>query len=109
VSTISPFVAVIQPEASGYIELASSDYRDQPLIHPNYYGSESKSTSLAEIVSRWLLIPFQATRQRSSTATNNSAKWSLTPRSLPSCSRKSIPAPMLPRMKISGQRFRRLR
>jgi choline dehydrogenase len=44
VSIIAPFVAVAQPEAAGYMKLASSDYRDQPLIYTNYYGSAGKSS-----------------------------------------------------------------
>lgn len=39
VSIVSPFVAVSQPEASGHMILASADYRDDPLIFSNYYGS----------------------------------------------------------------------
>ncbi|WPH01319.1 Hypothetical protein R9X50_00415800 [Acrodontium crateriforme] len=39
ISLISPFVAVVQPEESGYMQLASKDYRDSPIIHSNYYGS----------------------------------------------------------------------
>ncbi|PQE06752.1 glucose-methanol-choline oxidoreductase protein [Rutstroemia sp. NJR-2017a BBW] len=39
VSIVSPFVAVSQPEDSGYLHLASSDYRDAPLIYSNYFGS----------------------------------------------------------------------
>jgi choline dehydrogenase len=39
VSIVSPFVAVAQPEGSGYMLLASADYRDAPLIYSNYYGS----------------------------------------------------------------------
>lgn len=38
-SLISAFVALVQPEASGYIRLNGSDYRTNPLIHSNYYGS----------------------------------------------------------------------
>lgn len=40
VSIVAPFVALAQPEASGHMLLASADYRDPPLIYPNYYGSE---------------------------------------------------------------------
>ncbi|KAM3067360.1 hypothetical protein ACMFMG_005284 [Clarireedia jacksonii] len=39
VSIVSPFVAVSQPEGSGYLHLASADYRDAPLIYSNYFGS----------------------------------------------------------------------
>lgn len=38
-SIISPFAALVQPQASGHIRLSSSDYRDDPLIFSNYYGS----------------------------------------------------------------------
>ena len=39
ISIIAPFVALTQPQASGYMQLASADYRDDPLIYSNYYGS----------------------------------------------------------------------
>lgn len=39
ISIISPFVSLVQPEASGYLHLKSADYRDDPLIYSNYYGS----------------------------------------------------------------------
>lgn len=49
---ISPFVAVSQPEASGEIYLASADYRDDPIIQSNYYGSASKFTASATVQAR---------------------------------------------------------
>lgn len=38
-SLTSPFVALTLPQASGYMQLASADYWDDPIIHSNYYGS----------------------------------------------------------------------
>lgn len=49
ISIISPFVSLVQPEASGYLHLKSADYRDDPLIYSNYYGSAGKSSPQ----SRW--------------------------------------------------------
>ncbi|KAI1410234.1 choline dehydrogenase [Hypoxylon sp. FL1857] len=39
VSIVSGFSAVVQPEASGNVTLASANYLDSPLIFSNYYGS----------------------------------------------------------------------
>ncbi|KAI0841398.1 putative GMC oxidoreductase [Hypoxylon sp. FL0890] len=39
VSIVSAFSAVVQPEASGNVTLASANYLDAPLIFSNYYGS----------------------------------------------------------------------
>lgn len=36
----SGFVALLQPEASGHIRLKSTDYRVDPIINSNYWGSE---------------------------------------------------------------------
>jgi choline dehydrogenase len=41
VNVISAFVALVQPEASGHMSLASADYRDNPLIFSNYWGSDA--------------------------------------------------------------------
>ncbi|KAI0835607.1 GMC oxidoreductase [Hypoxylon sp. FL0890] len=38
---VTAFAALIQPEASGSVRLNSSDWRDEPLLDTNYYGSES--------------------------------------------------------------------
>ena len=38
-SIVSPFVGLVQPQASGNMSLASADYRDAPIINSNYYGS----------------------------------------------------------------------
>ena len=42
VSIVSPFVSLCQPEAAGYMRLASADYRDDPLIYSNWYGSKGE-------------------------------------------------------------------
>ncbi|KAL8718837.1 MAG: hypothetical protein Q9225_004082 [Loekoesia sp. 1 TL-2023] len=41
VSIVTAWSTVIQPEASGYLTLASANYEDAPLIYSNYYGSEA--------------------------------------------------------------------
>ena len=45
-SVASLFSALIQPESSGYIRLNSSDYRDNPLIYSNYYGSDNDMAAI---------------------------------------------------------------
>ncbi|OTA66822.1 GMC oxidoreductase [Hypoxylon sp. EC38] len=40
-NAVSAFAALIQPEASGSVRLNTSDWRDEPLLDPNYFGSES--------------------------------------------------------------------
>ncbi|KAL4977209.1 hypothetical protein BDW66DRAFT_165951 [Aspergillus desertorum] len=40
-NVISGFVSLIQPEGHGYIRLASTDYRDAPLIFANYWSSDA--------------------------------------------------------------------
>jgi choline dehydrogenase len=46
VSIVSPFVALVQPEASGSVKLASADYRDAPIIDPNYFGSAGDKAAM---------------------------------------------------------------
>lgn len=46
ISIISPFVALVQPEATGYIRLNSTDFRDDPLIYSNYYGSAGDKAAI---------------------------------------------------------------
>jgi choline dehydrogenase len=36
---VSAFVALVQPEAPGTLRLRSANWRDEPLLDPNYYGS----------------------------------------------------------------------
>lgn len=45
-SIISPFVALVQPEASGYLRLNSSNFKDDPLIFSNYYGSPGDKAAM---------------------------------------------------------------
>ncbi|KAI2612579.1 GMC oxidoreductase [Hypoxylon fragiforme] len=40
-NAISAFSALVQPEASGSVRLNTSDWRDEPLLDTNYFGSES--------------------------------------------------------------------
>ncbi|KAI1267875.1 choline dehydrogenase [Xylariaceae sp. FL1019] len=39
ISIAAVWVALVQPEASGYLTINSSSYLDPPLAHSNYYGS----------------------------------------------------------------------
>lgn len=38
-SAVSGFVALVQPEARGYVRLNSTDFRAEAIISPNYWGS----------------------------------------------------------------------
>ncbi|KAI0010747.1 putative GMC oxidoreductase [Xylariaceae sp. FL0662B] len=40
-NAVSVFAALVQPEAPGTVRLNSSDWRDDPLLDTNYFGSES--------------------------------------------------------------------
>lgn len=46
VSIISSFVALVQPEASGHLRLNTSDFREDPLIYSNYYGSPGDKAAI---------------------------------------------------------------
>ncbi|ERF73793.1 hypothetical protein EPUS_09287 [Endocarpon pusillum Z07020] len=46
VSIVSPFVGLVQPQDSGYMLLASADYRDAPLVYSNYYGSAGDKAAI---------------------------------------------------------------
>jgi choline dehydrogenase len=46
VSTVSGFVSLVQPEASGYMRLQSADYRDDPIIYSNYFGSAGDKAAI---------------------------------------------------------------
>jgi choline dehydrogenase len=46
VSIISAWATLVQPEASGNLTLQSSDYRDDPIINSNYYGSASDKVAI---------------------------------------------------------------
>ncbi|KAF2468598.1 FAD/NAD(P)-binding domain-containing protein [Lindgomyces ingoldianus] len=39
VSLVTAWASLVQAEASGYVTLNSSDFRDDPFIYSNYYGS----------------------------------------------------------------------
>ncbi|KAF7538305.1 hypothetical protein G7054_g3113 [Neopestalotiopsis clavispora] len=43
---ISGLTALVQPEASGYLTINSSDYTQAPLIHSNFYGSDSDKAAI---------------------------------------------------------------
>ncbi len=46
VSIVSAWATLVQPEATGYLTLNSSDYQDSPLIYSNYYGSAGDKTAI---------------------------------------------------------------
>ena len=46
VSVLAAFAALVQPEAKGYVTLASADYRDEPLIYSNYWGTEADRAAI---------------------------------------------------------------
>lgn len=45
-STITAWASLVQPEAAGHVGLRSADYRDDPLIYTNYYGSEADKAAV---------------------------------------------------------------
>ncbi|POS78509.1 glucose-methanol-choline oxidoreductase [Diaporthe helianthi] len=45
-NVISGFVGLVQPEADGEMHLASSDFRDDPIINSNYWGSDSDKAAM---------------------------------------------------------------
>ena len=49
-SILTAFATVIQPEASGYLKLNSTNIQDPPLIYSNYFGSPADK---AAIIAGW--------------------------------------------------------
>ena len=45
-SILSPFVSLVQPEASGYLRLNGTDFMNDPLIYSNYYGSDGDKAAI---------------------------------------------------------------
>lgn len=45
-SAVTAWASLVQPEASGRMSLRSSDYRDDPLIHANYYGTAADRAAI---------------------------------------------------------------
>ncbi|KAH8754351.1 hypothetical protein F5883DRAFT_650560 [Diaporthe sp. PMI_573] len=45
-STITPFAALVQPEARGNVTLASADYRIQPTINSAYWATEADKAAM---------------------------------------------------------------
>ena len=45
-SAITAWASLVQPQASGHVTLQSSDYRDDPLIYTNYYGSPADKAAI---------------------------------------------------------------
>ncbi|KUI53715.1 Alcohol dehydrogenase [acceptor] [Cytospora mali] len=46
VSTITPFVALVQPEGRGNVTLASADYREQPVINSAYWATPEDKAAI---------------------------------------------------------------
>ncbi|KAI8625040.1 choline dehydrogenase [Xylariaceae sp. FL1651] len=46
VSIAAAWVALVQPEASGYLTINSSSYVDAPLVYSNYYGSAADKAAV---------------------------------------------------------------
>ncbi|KAF7514148.1 hypothetical protein GJ744_004473 [Endocarpon pusillum] len=46
VSIITTWAAVVQPEGTGYMTLASADYRDAPLIYSKYWSSQADRAAM---------------------------------------------------------------
>lgn len=46
VSIIAAFVALVQPEATGYVTINTTDYLAAPLIYSNYYGSDGDKAAI---------------------------------------------------------------
>ena len=45
-SAITAWASLVQPEAAGQVRLQSSDYRDDPLVYSNYYGSAADKRAI---------------------------------------------------------------
>lgn len=45
-TTITPFAALVQPEARGNVTLASADYRDQPVINSAYWATPADKAAM---------------------------------------------------------------
>ncbi|KAG8157305.1 hypothetical protein KVR01_012689 [Diaporthe batatas] len=45
-SAVTVFVALVQPEYTGNIELSSDDYTKQPVINTNYYGTDADKVAI---------------------------------------------------------------
>ncbi|KAH7014688.1 choline dehydrogenase [Macrophomina phaseolina] len=46
VSVVTAWASLVQPEAAGSVMLRSSDFRDDPLISLNYYGSDADKAAI---------------------------------------------------------------
>jgi len=45
-STITPFMALVQPEGRGNVRLATADYRDQPIINSAYWSTPADKAAI---------------------------------------------------------------
>lgn len=56
VSIVAGFAGIVQPESSGNVTLASSNYQDAPIINSNYWGTASEVAAVKQAYSRLLQI-----------------------------------------------------
>ena len=47
-SAFTASVLQLRPESAGHLELASADYRDHPLIHPNYLATDTDCRTIVK-------------------------------------------------------------
>lgn len=45
-STITAWASLVQSQSSGHVSLRSANYRDDPLIYTNYYGSDADKAAI---------------------------------------------------------------
>ncbi|KAI1405402.1 hypothetical protein F4819DRAFT_444266 [Hypoxylon fuscum] len=45
-SPVTAWATLVQPVSSGRVALRLSEYRDAPLIHTNYYGTEADRAAM---------------------------------------------------------------
>ncbi|KAL1874906.1 hypothetical protein Daus18300_003447 [Diaporthe australafricana] len=55
-SIFAGFAAIVQPESSGNVTLASSNYQDSPIINSNYWGTASEVAAVKHAYSRLLEV-----------------------------------------------------
>lgn len=46
ISSVTAWAALVQPEATGNVSLATSNYLDAPIIHANYFGSPADQAAM---------------------------------------------------------------
>lgn len=49
VSIVCPFVALVQPKASGHLRLQSNNFQDLPLVYSNCYGASNDMSANLQV------------------------------------------------------------